>query len=432
MKSDARYFVGALAALGCAVLLAGCGGGGGGGSDSSDGGTTATITLANNPDPEDVESEESIAAGDAGFFFGWRQVRSRDILSLTVAITEIYFQYCEGDGTGGLPEVVIVSDSEFDLPSITIKEGDTVRWEWATDTEHTITSGDPGDADAGALFNESASGTGSSVELTFEDKGMFPYFSSTEADIEAGMSGLVRVKKDHNDHGNDDRIQTAALSDAGPGPGGSFGERVMIFSGEFDVDLLSLTDLSQILTTTDIPAAEYCRIFIRIENPRLVLKADPDTVITNVHLTSFGRIVVREHFEIEEDEEILVLLDFGGIHVFRLGDLYVLFPRLKADVRVIGAELEVTGDIIAIDPALKSVDILTDVGDTFAVFLDRKTAIFTDEDADDATPTGAVLKLRFSDLETGQRVRALGTMDASAVVDAASLEVDDDEIDTTL
>lgn len=432
MKSHVRYLAGVLVALGCAALVAGCGGSGGGGDSSSSRGTTATVTLANNVGEEESGSDASITAADAGFFFGWRQVRSRDILSLTVAITEIYFQYCEGDGTGGLPEVVLVSDSEFDPPFVTVKEGDTVQWQWTTDTEHTVTSGDPGDADAGSLFDESRSGTGSTVEVTFEDKGLYPYFSSTEADIDAGMSGIVRVKDD--DHGHHEELQAAASQSrhGGGGGGGPLGERVQIFSGEFDVDLLSLTDLSQILTTTDIPQAEYCRIFIRIENPRLVLKADPDTVITNVHLTSFGRIVLREHFEIEEDEEILVLLDFGGIHLFRFGDRYVLFPRLKADVRVIGADMEIIGSITSVDTALQSVEVETEGGDIFDVFVDRKTAIITDDDADDATPTGAVARLRFGDLAVGQPVRVLGSTDASAVIDADSIEVDDDSIDTTL
>lgn len=430
MESRARYYVGTIALAGCAALLAGCGGGGGGGSDSGGQGTPATIALANHQTEDDTSIEAGIAAAESNFFFGWRQVHTRDILSLTVAITEIYFQYCEGDGTPGQPEVVIVSDFEFDPPSITIKEGDTVQWMWSTDTVHTITSGDPGDADAGALFDESANGTGSTVELTFAERGLYPYFSSTEADIDAGMAGLVRVKNDSGHHGNGHL--SGSSDNRHGGPFGSFGERVQIFSGEFDVDLLSLTDLSQILTTANVPAAEYCRIFIRIENPRLILKRDPDTVITNVQLSSFGRLVLREHFEITEEDEFLVLLDFGGIHLFRFGDRYVMFHRLRADVRVIGAETELVGAINAVDESMKSVQILTDVGETFNVMIDRKTTIFTDDDADDAAPTGAVQRLRFGDIDVGQRVRALGMMDVSAVINAKSIEIDDDDFDTTL
>jgi plastocyanin len=424
MKS--QHVTWTLLMLGSAAAIAGCGGGGGGGSDSADGGTAATIMLANSSSMENTEDEE-IDSADPRFGFGWRQVRSRDILSLTVSITEVYFQYCEDMSPGDSPEVVLVSDSEFDPSSITVKRGDTVRWEWTTDAEHTITSGLPGSSRAGELFDETASGTGAVVELTFADCGVFPYFSNTEADVAAGMSGMVRVKQINHHHDN------VVTGDTRHG-GHQLGERVMIFTGSFDIDLLNLTDLSQILTTADIPAAEYCRIFIRIDDPRLVLKSDPETVITNVRLTSNGRLFLREHFEIAEGEEILVLLDFGGIHLFRSfsGDGYVLSPRLKADIRVIDGDVEIEGVVSSINPSQRSFEVETIDTEVFEVFVDRKTSILTDDDSDDGAPTGAVTKLRFSSLLVGQQVEVLGTTDSSGGLDADAVEVGDDDIDTTL
>lgn len=427
MSPNVRYFTGVAAVASSILLLVGCGGGGGGGdSDTTARGTTATVTLANHM-PAEEEAGAAAFPASADFGFGWRPVRVREILSLTVSITEIYFQYCNDPGSG-MPEVVLVNESAFDPPSITIKEGETVRWEWTSDTEHTITSGGPGNANAGNLFHETAATTGAVVELTFADCGVFPYFSNTEADIAAGMSGIVRVKKRHGHH-----VEAAAPpTGAERHGGGHFGERVMIFSGEFDIDLLNLTDLSQILTTADVPAESYCRIFIRLENPRLVLASDPETVITDVHLTSNGRLFLKERFSIMEDEEILVLLDFGGIHLYRRHGGYVLSPRLRADIRVIDADMEIEGAVLSIDTAMKSFEVETEEGSILDVFVDRKTAILTDDDADDSAPAGAVVKLRFNDLAAGQQVRVLGTMDASAVIEADSVEVGDEEIDTTL
>lgn len=424
MKSRINY-MGMVAAVLSVIGLAGCGGGGGG-SDST--AARATIVLAN----DSALSDAPVARGGSG----GGPVPVEDILSLTVSITEISLQTCGSTDTehgAGEQEDVHVSDFAFDPSCVTIEEGGTVRWEWDTDTAHTITSGSPGDLDAGVLFDEVREGTDSVVELVFEEAGIYPYFSDTETDVEEGMAGIVKVVED--DDGDDEDRSGDDNEGEGEGEGEEEeGETVVVYEGAFDVNLLDLTTLSEVLTTADIPAGKYCRIVLQIENPRLVLVADPETVITDIHLTANGRLFIKDRFEVGEQEDIIIVLNFGGIHLVQKGNGgYVLTPKVRAEVNVDEQETAVEGEITSIDAEAQIIEIESEDGSTYEVLVTDDTVIKTDNDADDEESEesrheddDAYIHLKFEDLQVGQRVEVEGTLTEGGQVLADLIVVGDE------
>src|SRR3990172_7750544 len=75
--------------------------------------------------------------------------------------------------------VALVGKS-FDPKEVTIAEGDTVVWTVtrATADPHTVTSGKPGAADAGAIFESGLTlrANGDRFEFTFREAGRYPYY----------------------------------------------------------------------------------------------------------------------------------------------------------------------------------------------------------------------------------------------------------------
>lgn len=429
MKSCFRYLSMAVAA-GLPLVLASCGGGGGGGGGgtggSPSGSGTATIQFANSAARSALAGVVTRAPGGNG----GGPVNISEIESLTVTVTRIELQKCEdGEDDDDSPKIVHVKDHEFDPASITIERGDTVRWVWDTDTEHTVTSGAAGDPDAGSLFDASSSGTGSAVELTFADEGSFPYFSNTETDIDAGMAGVVNVEPEDEE---DRAVAPRKHDDENDGEDdGDEGERLVVFEGATDVDLLDPIALSEALTTAEVPAGKYCGIRLNIENPRLVLKSDPETVITNVHLTANGRLFIKEEFEIQENMDVLILVDFGGMHLVKAGNSgkYVLTPQLKVDISVIDAHTTFTGEIVAVDADAQIIQVQTDT-ETIDVAVGPGTVISSDDDADDAADAGTPILLGFSDFEVGQTVSVDGLLTVAGPVNAGTIEIADEDVVT--
>jgi len=59
---------------------------------------------------------------------------------------------------------------------LTIKQGEKVKWENTDNASHTITSGNPSDAQTGTIFDSGLFATGKSFELTFNEKGSYSYY----------------------------------------------------------------------------------------------------------------------------------------------------------------------------------------------------------------------------------------------------------------
>ena len=75
-------------------------------------------------------------------------------VAMTAFVALVMGQGCPGGGGNGGSSTVSMRNIAFDPDEITIEVGQTVRWE--NDelllVMHTVTSGDPGDVDAGDLF----------------------------------------------------------------------------------------------------------------------------------------------------------------------------------------------------------------------------------------------------------------------------------------
>jgi plastocyanin len=81
----------------------------------------------------------------------------------------------DDDSGGGVTHEASIIDYDFTPKSITITVGDTVRWTNNGDEAHTVTSGDPGAADSGALFDSGPIAAGSTYTHQFDAVGDFVY-----------------------------------------------------------------------------------------------------------------------------------------------------------------------------------------------------------------------------------------------------------------
>jgi hypothetical protein len=242
------------------------------------------------------------------------------------------------------------------------------------------------------------------------------------------MSGLVEVVADDdaNEPNDDD-------NNGGDGEGSEEdGAPVVVYDGAFDVNLLDLSTLSETLTAAEIPAGDYCRIILEIENPRLVLVADPNTEITDIHLTANGRLFLKDHFEIEGDNDVIIVINFGGIHLVPNGNGgYVLTPQLRAEVDAGDQETKIEGEIDTVNQDTKIIEMFTVGGEeSFEVVVDDNTVIQTDDDSDDDVRTveeGKVL-LTLADLQPGMHIEVEGTLNEGGQVLADEIEVRDSDI----
>ena len=214
---------------------------------------------------------------------------------------------------------------------------------------------------------------------------------------------LLRQGDDGDDEADDDEDK------------GSSGGAVVVFEGAVDVNLLDLEGVSEVLSNAEVPAGSYTKIRLSIENPRLVLVSDPETEITDVHLTANGRLFVNEDFTIEDGDNKLLLLDFGGIHLVGQGNGgYVLTPQLDASLSLVDADVVASGELLTVDNAVDSLTIALPEG---SATVDYSTAvIFGLLDTD--TPTGTEV-----DLVVGSSITVTGLLQVDGSIIASSVRV---------
>ncbi|HQE45117.1 MAG TPA: plastocyanin/azurin family copper-binding protein [Phycisphaerae bacterium] len=84
---------------------------------------------------------------------------------------------CPGTSPGGDVENLVTIENFIYTPSpLTIERGQAVRWINLDISVHTVTSGHPGDPDAGSLFDSGAMHRNDTFEHTFNQTGTFVYF----------------------------------------------------------------------------------------------------------------------------------------------------------------------------------------------------------------------------------------------------------------
>lgn len=192
--------------------------------------------------------------------------------------------------------------------------------------------------------------------------------------------------------------------------------KIVIFSGEMDVDLAELTDVSAVLSCVDVPAGVYTKIRFSIANPRLILSSDPDTVITDIHLTANGRVFISEQFELPDEESYLLILHLESIHLVEEGNGgYVLTPQLRAEIEIEPTEATVCGTIVDVDRD----------ADTFVLAMCEGSEIeicYTDAliylPGDTDTPTGTE-----DDLDVDVYVMVTGTLWVDGTLTADSIRI---------
>lgn len=191
--------------------------------------------------------------------------------------------------------------------------------------------------------------------------------------------------------------------------------KVVVFTGPIDVNLLDLTAVSEALSTAEVPAGTYTKIRLAISNPRLVLNSDPNTEITDIKLTANGQLFIDQTFTLEDGEQTLLLLDFGGIHLVLNGNgRYVLTPQLQAELTLTSAEAMASGEIADLDMDADTFTLLLMDGD---LEVDYSAAlIFLETDTDTATGTEA-------DLADGLMVEVTGLLQVDGSVVADSVRI---------
>ncbi len=93
-----------------------------------------------------------------------------------------------------LANTVVVTQTGFTFSpaSVTVNQGDTVRWVWS-DNFHTVTNGTgSADAAAGALFDAPLDSGHTSFQFTFTNAGTYAYFCRFHEAF--GMKGRVTVE----------------------------------------------------------------------------------------------------------------------------------------------------------------------------------------------------------------------------------------------
>ncbi len=97
------------------------------------------------------------------------------ILATLVVTGGLAFEGCGGGAAPGTNEVFMQAIA-FDPMEITIQAGESVTWTNQDIVPHTATSGNPGDADLGAIFRSALLTQGGTFTHTFNDAGEFVYY----------------------------------------------------------------------------------------------------------------------------------------------------------------------------------------------------------------------------------------------------------------
>ena len=191
---------------------------------------------------------------------------------------------------------------------------------------------------------------------------------------------------------------------------------IVVFSGEMEVDILDLMDVSAVLSCVDVPAGVYTKIRLSIANPRLFLSSAPETAIIDIHLTADGRLFISEGLELPEGESCLLILHFQSIHLVEQGNGgYVLTPQVRAEIEIESAEAKACGTIVAIDKDTDTLTLALCDGSEIEVFY-ADALIFLPWDAYD--PSGTE-----DDLEVGVDVMMTGTLWGDGSLTAHSIRI---------
>jgi len=119
-------------------------------------------------------------------------IRNTGLLMATVPLLiSLFFIGCGTDSMDdrGATVDVFMERMSFSPDMVEIQAGTTVRWINQSDSNHTVTSGEDGIQDG--QFDSGSISPGSQFSYTFEEPGIFHYYSAPF--FHAGMTGVVEV-----------------------------------------------------------------------------------------------------------------------------------------------------------------------------------------------------------------------------------------------
>jgi hypothetical protein len=134
-------------------------------------------------------------------------------------------------------------------------------------------------------------------------------------------------------------LNTSAEDDSAEAEEDSTGKIVVFDASEQpttdnEIDLVDLTNLSDILSSAEVPPDHYTQIRLEIADPRLRLVGDPeDEYRTNISLTANGRLFSNVGLTVVAGETAYVRLVVDRIHLVEKGNGdFVLTPQLRVEI----------------------------------------------------------------------------------------------------
>ncbi len=193
---------------------------------------------------------------------------------------------------------------------------------------------------------------------------------------------------------------------------------VTIVDEAFDVELLGLLDISELIEAAEVPPGVYSGALVQFCEPMLVLADDPGTVISDVALPDDGFFQIPASFMAVENEAGLLVFDLGGITLIELdGGGYQLIPTLSVDLFDSSLIGQAIGEIHEVD---QDQELLVLKKRDMRLIVDfSEASIFLPEDFD--TPTGTP-----EDLMEGQEIFVFGAINFDGSLTASAIVILDE------
>jgi hypothetical protein len=196
---------------------------------------------------------------------------------------------------------------------------------------------------------------------------------------------------------------------------------VVIVDQPFDVDLVSLLDINELIESAEIPPGNYSGALIQFSDPMLELAGDPGNIILDIMLPDNGFFLIPAAFTAVENEAGLLVFDLGGITLIELdGGGYQLVPDLSVDLFDTSLIGQAVGEIDEID---RDQQLLVLEKHDMRLTVDYAGAVIFLPD-DFTTPTGTP-----DDLNVGQEVFVFGSINFDGSIAAATIVILDDDDD---
>lgn len=193
------------------------------------------------------------------------------------------------------------------------------------------------------------------------------------------------------------------------------GTQTELLTAPQDVDLISLADVSALLTATEASAGIYTKVRLGIENPRIALASDPDTALSGVDLAVDSPVLVDTQFVVLPNTNANLVLTFSGLNLVEADNGgYTLTPELDATVSVVPVPVSNEGTVVSVDTATSAM-VLTIGGADITVNI-AGAAVYLPGDTD--TPTGTV-----DSLVADALVQVEGSVDTDGVIAATKVTV---------